>query len=129
MKLKRKQKATPHAQFCNVDLDIESKHNLAVLEAELRKGVVVLEGGPPVPRGSSLLRLETARSYANPDDTIHRLCSLLEKVSPKAKRAWRSAYKKEFDVGYEVAGSEFASQFSLRTDTLKRISSLGATLG
>lgn len=104
----------PH--FCNVDLDIESKFDLAALEAELGKKVVVLHGGPVSP-GCFLLRLEIVPEHDNPDDTICTFCSLLERLSAKGRRAWRSAHKKEFDVGFDAVRSQIASQFSLRTDT------------
>jgi hypothetical protein len=119
--------AAPH--FLNVDLEIESKHDLAVLEAELGKNECVLFGGPASP-GCFLLCLEILPEYSNPDDNICALCSLLERLPAKARRAWRSAHKREFDVGYEAVPSrKIASKFSLRADTLKRISNLGATLG
>jgi hypothetical protein len=118
--------AAPH--FCNVDLEIESRSDLKILEAELGRKVVVLHGGP-VKRGCFLLRLETGTEYDNPDDTICAFCACLEALSPSGRRAWRSAYKKVFDVGYDVVPSQLASQFSLRTETLKRISNLGAALG
>jgi hypothetical protein len=119
---------SPH--FCNVDLDIEfkDKEDLKVLKAEVRRKVVVLVGGPVSP-GCFLLRLEIVPEYENPDDTICAFCSLLEGLSVKGKHAWRSAHKKEFDVGYDADRSQHASQFSLRTDTLNRLSNLGATLG
>jgi len=116
----------PH--FCNVDLDIESKHDLAVLERELGENVVVLTGGPVSP-GCRLLRLEISPQHDNPDDTICAFCSLLEKLKPGGRRAWRSAHKKEFDVGYDVVPGQLASRFSMRTETLRRLSVLGATLG
>jgi hypothetical protein len=67
-------------------------------------------------------------AYNNPDDTICAFCSSLEQLSPQAERAWRAAHKKEFDIGHYVAKSQLASQFSLRSETLKRIARLGATL-
>ena len=114
--------------FLNVDLDIESKSDLTVLKDELGQNVVDLGRGP-VKRGCFLLRLETVPEYETPDDTICAFCALLERLSPKAKRAWQSAHKKEFDVGHDVVQGQLASQFSLRTETLKRLSALGATLG
>jgi hypothetical protein len=118
--------AAPH--FCNVDLDIESRSDLSALKTELGRRVFVLTGGLVRP-GFFLLRLETAKQYDNPDDTICAFCSVLERLSPKGKRAWRSAHKREFDVGYDLVPNQTASQFSLRTETLRRIAKLGATLG
>jgi len=117
---------TPH--FCNVDLDFESKQDLAALEAELGGNVCNLGEGLVSP-GCFLLRLEIAVQYDNPDDTICAFCSLLERLSAKGKRAWRAAHKKEFDIGYDAVLSQLSSQFSLRNDTLRRMSKLGATLG
>lgn len=114
--------------FLNVDLDIESTSDLTVLKAELGRNVVDLGPGPVKP-GCFPLRLEIVPQYDTPDDTICAFCALLEGLSPKAKRAWQSAHKKEFDVGHDVAQGQHASQFSLRTETLKRLSALGATLG
>lgn len=83
----------------------------------------------PVSAGRFLLCLESGREYDNPDDTICALCSWLKRLSAKGRRAWRLAHKKEFDIGYEVVLLQRVSQFSLRSDTLMRISNLGATLG
>ena len=116
----------PH--FWNVDLDIESKADLSELKAELGRNVCVIDGGPVSP-GCSLLRLETAIQYKSADDTILAFCSLIEELSPNARRAWRRAHKKEFDIGHDIAKSRRYSQFSLRAETLKRMSNLGATLG
>jgi hypothetical protein len=126
----KSQNVTPMAlpNFCNVDLDIESKFDLTVLQAELGRNVIDLGPGPVSP-GCFLLRLETVPEYQTPDDTICAFCSLLERLSPKAKQAWHSAHKKEFDVGHDVVQGQLASRFSLRTETLNRLSALGATLG
>jgi len=116
----------PH--FCNVDLEIASRSDLKLLEAELGRKVVALSGGPVSP-GCFLLRLETAKQYDNADDTICAFCAWLGALSPTGRRAWKSAHKKVFDVGYEAVPPQPASQFSLRTGTLKRMSHLGAALG
>jgi hypothetical protein len=117
-------------RFCNVDLDVEfkSKDDLKALKAELGRKAVVLVGGPVSP-GGCLLRLEIDRDCDNPDDAIGAFCSLLENLSAKGRGAWRSAHKKEFDVGYEADLSQRASQFSLCNNTIKRVADLGATLG
>lgn len=133
----------PH--FLNVDLEIESKFELAGLEAELEKNKVALgksRGGrgfllclESVPECQLRFGFNFLRCFLllpksdNPDERICKLCSLLEGLSAKGRRAWNSAHKKEFDVGYDAVQSQFASQFSLRTDTLRRMANLGATLG
>jgi hypothetical protein len=115
-------------RFCNVDLDIESQSDLAILQKDLGPKVVVLTGGP-VNDGCHLLRLETATQHDNPDDTICAFCAMLEHLSPTGKRAWRSAHMKVFDIGCQAIRSARAGQFSLRNETLRRAAKLGATVG
>jgi hypothetical protein len=43
------------------------------------------------------------------------------------RRIWNAAHK-EFDVGYELWPGERVSRFTLRTDTLKRMAGLGASV-
>jgi len=104
--------AAPH--FINVDLEIESRHDLAGIEAELGRKVCVLSQARYA--RCFLLCLEIVPEYGNPDDNICALCSVVERLSAKGRRAWRSGYKKEFDVGYDAVPSQLASRFSLRAD-------------
>jgi len=115
-------------EFLNVDLEIESKFDLTVLKDALGRRVYDLGPGP-VSLECILLRLETSRQHKTPDATILAFCSWLEKLPPKAQRARRAAHKKEFDVGHDVARGRHDSTFSLRNETLRRLSALGATLG
>jgi hypothetical protein len=116
--------------FLNVDLNIEFKKqgHLKILKAELLRRIVIIAEGPVNP-GCFLLRLEVVPEYENPDDTICAFCFLLENLAAKGKGAWRSAHKKEFNVGCEADLSQAASQLSLGTETIKRIAKVGATLG
>jgi len=115
-------------QFCNVDLDIELRIELKDLERELDGRVVVLHEGPVSP-GCFTLRLETGTEYDNADDTILAFCSILKTLSPRGKQIWRSAHKKEFNIGYEIDRSQRITEFSLQSETVERIGSLGASIG
>jgi len=115
-------------EFLNVDLEIESASPLDSLATAMGKRVFVLYSGPASKRGRHLLALESARCLKSPDATIHALCVVVESLSSGAKRVWRSATRRDFDVGYELRPSERFSRFSLRTDTLKRMAKLGGTL-
>jgi hypothetical protein len=113
--------------FLNVDLEIESASKLDLLAAEMRKRVVVLHSGPASKPRRHLLVLETCRQYRGPDATINALCSAVERLSPASRRVWNAA-RREFDIGYELRPSERSSRFTVRTDTLKRVAELGASL-
>ena len=115
------------AFFYNVDLEIESPTKLDALIAEMGKRVNVLYAGPVTKRRRHFASLEISRFYKGPDATIHALCSVVDHLSPAARGIWNAA-RKTFDVGYELRPTERCSRFTLRTDTLERITSLGATL-
>ena len=95
------------------------------LSAEMGERVSVHYCGPAPKR--QLLAVENSRYYKNPDSAIHALCKVVESLSPAGRRIWKTA-RKTFDVGYEFRPSERSSHFSLRPDTLARVSNLGATL-
>lgn len=111
--------------FLNVDLEIASRDRLDVLAADMGKKVIVLHSGPI--QGKHVLVLESCRSHKGPDEAIHALCSVVERLSPRARRLWSGA-RADFDVGYELRSSEPSSRFTLRPKTLQRVAALGATL-
>jgi hypothetical protein len=115
------------ARFLNVDLDINAATKLNSLVVEMGKRVVVLHSGRVSRSKRHLLRLESAGEHHGPDATIHALCKVVESMSPAARRVWDSA-RKEFNLGYELRPSERYSFFSIRPDTLERMSKLGAIL-
>jgi hypothetical protein len=90
------------------------------------KRVLVLHCGP-LPAKGHFLALESSREHKGPDATIHALCAIVESLPTAARRIWNRS-RREFDVGYELRASEQSSRFSLRPETLERISKLGATL-
>jgi hypothetical protein len=111
--------------FLNVDLEIWSASKLDGLLAEMRERVSVRHCGPAPKR--HLLAVANSRYYKNPDSAIHALCKVVESLSAAGCRTW-SASRKTFDVGYSLRPSERSSHFSLRPDTLARVSGLGASL-
>ncbi|HXT41617.1 MAG TPA: hypothetical protein VN887_16540 [Candidatus Angelobacter sp.] len=113
--------------FLNVDLEITSTSKLDTVIAEMSTRVVVLYSGPAAGKKKHLLVLESSRQHGGPDTTIHALCSVIEALSPAARRILNAA-QKEFDVGYELRASERSSRFTLRPDTLERVARLGAAL-
>ena len=117
----------PKPCFCNVDLEIESAGKLDLLIKEMGRRVYVLYSGPLTKRRRHFASFEIARTCRGPDATIHALCSVVDDLSPAARKIWNAA-RKTFDVGYELRPSERYSAFTLRTDTLKRVVSIGGRL-
>lgn len=114
--------------FLNVDLEIQSKADLAPLAAELEQVGVVLHCGP-MGDGYLLTFEDNSAETGDPDGRIHSICQIIEKLSPAAKARWRSASHREFNVGLGATTEHVAAQFAPRRDTLRRILRLRATLG
>jgi hypothetical protein len=113
--------------FLNVDLDIESKSPLRSLARALGDKVSVMFSGRM--NGSYCLFVETTGAKRRQDGVINVLCSLIERLPANSKRAWDTAHRKEFDLGYEIRlASRRAHRFIVRPSTLRRVASLGASL-
>lgn len=113
----------PH--FINVDLDIESATPLASLKKELGKQIVIMFSGRL--RGRHCLFIEINAPHKILDETLLALCALIEGLSPKSRRLWDSAHRREFDIGFESRFSKHrANRFSIQPTTLRRIIGLGA---
>lgn len=116
-------------RFLNVDLEIESRADLASLAAELEPRAYVLHSGPL--GDGHLMCLEPdgcPEDKSDADDTIHEFCRLVETLSPTGRELWEQAARREFDVGFDATTEHLAAHFALRTDTLARITGLRATL-
>ena len=76
--------------FLNVDLEIESKADLAPLAAELEPQAAILYSGPA--SGGFRVALELESLVGRPDpsganETINELCRLVESLSPAGRQA------------------------------------------
>ena len=116
----------PERTFLNVDLDVESKEDLAPLAAEFGEDAIVLHCGP-IDTGF-FMRIESARQWKTPDGAIHAICRLVEGLTAEGRTRWDSSDRRVFDVGVEVASSRREVGFALRTGSLKRVAQLGAGL-
>ena len=113
--------------FLNVDLDIESTVPLRSLAREFGNRVSIMYSGRM--NGRYCLFVEIAAMYKTPDKTIHALCALIESLSPKGRRLWNTAKRREFDVGFETRlSSNRANRCSIDAATLRRATELGASV-
>jgi hypothetical protein len=116
---------SPH--FLNVDLDIESRTRLSSLAAEFGQKVDVNYSGRM--GGKYLLVVEIPGCPKDADRAVNALCGVVEGLSALGKRIWDAAHRKEFDLGYEARFvRQHPNRFKLRTNTLRRITRLGATM-
>ena len=120
-------------RFVNVDLEIRARRKLDALAAAMGDRIMVLYCGPIGDR-KYLLSVESEHltHWGDPDQTLRRLCSVVEQIPPIERAIWDKA-KKVFDIGYEIVGTSkplkrTSGGFSLRSETLRRATDLGAEL-
>ena len=115
-------------EFLNVDLEIESNESLDVIAQAFGDRAHVLHNGP-YQEMTYLLALEIYAGDDNdPESIIEAFCDLIEELSGKAKKAWRKAVARRFDIGFE-SGTEAPKKFTplcvgLSTAVLKRVAAL-----
>jgi hypothetical protein len=113
--------------FLNVDLEIESHHNLQPIVEDFGEAVHNLYCGET--QGHYLATFELCGvSGSDPDSIICSFCRLIESFDNEAKKLWESAFTKVFDLGYEggSAPSSYASE--IRVETIEKVALLGASI-
>ncbi|MFY8275473.1 hypothetical protein AAEU32_15225 [Pseudoalteromonas sp. SSDWG2] len=111
-------------QFLNVDLELESKHDISALVADLDKSAVVLHYDKDETR--QLARIETKGESGSPDKAINELCELIESCSKAGLKQWLSCSRRTFDLGFNSGQSPKCFNEAIHADTLLRISAIGA---
>ncbi|ATC97425.1 MULTISPECIES: hypothetical protein [Pseudoalteromonas] len=111
-------------QFLNVDLEIESKQDIAQLVSDLGKSAMVLHYDKDETR--QLARIEANIDVTSPDSAINHLCELIESCSRNALKQWLSCTRRTFDIGFQSGQNPKCFNQALHADTLLRISAIGA---
>ena len=111
-------------QFLNVDLEVESKHDIAQLVSDLEKSAMLLHYDKDDTR--QFARIEANVEVTSPDQAINHLCELVESCSRNALKQWLSCTKRTFDIGFQSGKTPKCFNQALHADTLLRISALGA---
>ncbi|AIY64408.1 hypothetical protein [Pseudoalteromonas piratica] len=111
-------------QFLNVDLEIESKQDIAQLVSDLGKSAMVLHYDKDETR--QLARIEANIDVTSPDSAINHLCELIESCSRNALKQWLTCTKRTFDIGFQSGRNPKCFNQALHADTLLRISAIGA---
>jgi hypothetical protein len=113
--------------FLNVDLEIESHHNLQPIVEEFGDDVHNLYCGEA--QGHYLATFELHGSLkSDPDSIIYSFCRLIESFDNEAKKLWESAFTKIFDIGYECGSEPTSYSSEIRVGTIERVALLGASI-
>ncbi len=118
--MRPKAKSPAPSGFLNVDLEITGGAGRDVLVDEL--ALVLLRMNRPNGKAG----FETLAMTRKLNATLRALVSTIEKLSPKARRAWRSARRREFNIGIQ-AGAE-VEELPIDQKTVERIAKLGGRI-
>ncbi len=109
--------------FLNVDLDLTGRaRDLEVLAAELDRRLLALH------RDDRSARYELRREPASVDAAVRSLCLVLERLGPRARRAWGALRVRDLNVGLQAGPAPHAVEYPIGPPTITRIAELGARL-
>ncbi|MBQ4839257.1 MULTISPECIES: hypothetical protein [Pseudoalteromonas] len=111
-------------QFLNVDLELESKHDISALVEDLKRNAIVLHYDKDDYR--ELARIESSTEVNSPNKAINHLCELIESCSKTALKQWLGCKKRTFDIGFVSGETPKCYSQAIDVDTLLRISAIGA---
>jgi hypothetical protein len=120
----KNRKTTLQTHFLNVDLDVFSRSTLETLVKALGKRVHVNYVGREKGRYSAHLSLPSYGQSA--DSLIRKLAQLVGKLSPTARRLWRSATSREFNIGIEGGQKPISHEIVLAPKTIQLLAKLDA---
>lgn len=87
--------------FINVDLEVWSREDLATLVAAVEPQGFVLHVGKVRRKFLARVEAHSARVLRSPEQTIWALLKVIKSLPPRARRLWRHAESRVFNVGYE----------------------------
>ena len=109
--------------FLNVDLDVYSESRLEPLVAAFGDEVCVHYIGREGSRYGAHLELGFPRSA---DTGIKALAALVRRLPTSARKLWKNAQVKDFNIGIQGGIKPHCCEFPLSLDTLSAVVKLGA---
>ncbi len=114
-------------EFLNVDLEIESHKKLQPIVTAFGDDVHILYCGEA--HKHQLATFEASGICTDEADSlINFFCVLVEGLDDEAVSIWNSAFRKEFNIGYQSGLEPSHFESNIRNSTLKRIADLGASI-
>lgn len=117
------------ARFISVQLEIESPRPLGHLFHSFSGAEVVSVDYRESTRGFAAA-FEHSRSgmSTGPDVQIEDFCDTILGFKDEARAVWNGAYRRTFNVGYEIDDSSECFRSELAPETMERIARVGASV-
>ena len=114
--------------FINVDLDLVSKVDLRPLVEAFGTRVHVLYCERVGRKFHATL--ETAADPKSADSCIRNFAALVRALPPKAKRQWKQAVRRDFNIGIQAQSNatRLASRFEISAATTQAAAAIGAAI-
>ena len=113
-------------KYLNVDLEIRSRSDLMPLVKALSASALLLHAGRI--RSTFLASFETPGLNLPPDRAIKWLADAVSALPPSARKFWKGARDRVFDIGVAASSGQHFFALALRPETLKTIAKLNARL-
>jgi hypothetical protein len=113
------------ALLLNVDLEVQSQHDLQPLIDGLEPGAFALERPP----GRACFELlSSATRPDDPEPLILEFVRLVRGLSPPGRVAWDRASGRVLDIGFQSALEPFQATYRFSPETMGAVAEIGAAL-
>lgn len=117
------------ARFIGVQLEIESPRPLGHLFHAFSGAEVVSVDYRESARGFAAAFEHPGRGVSTgPDIQIADFCDMISDFGDDARSVWNGAYRRTFNVGYEIDDSSECFRSELAPETMERIARVGASV-
>ena len=114
----------PAGAYLNVDLEVRSRSDLAVLVRALSPALFNLHSGRV--GGAHFASFEAPDCGVPPDEAIRAMAKAVQALPRRARAVWNRADDRVFDIGVEQARSAWPFALALERDTLVAMVEIGA---
>ncbi len=115
-------------QYLNVDLEIGSNHPVDALCRELTLELFELFRGRLDEDHLERAHYETRACDPTPSDAIRGLVEVLDGISPAARRCWRAADKRDFNIGVQAGFQRNCFELAIDPAVVRDVTRLGGRI-
>ena len=117
------------ARFNSAQLELESPRPLGhVLDAFSGGGIISFDYRESKRGFSVAFEYSEAGSSTDPDAQVALFCDIIDNLKEQPKSVWDGAYRRTFNLGYEIDATPGCFRSELKPETVQQIARLGASV-